>query len=83
MKVLVLIYFYGGEVSRTCSIILRCAASLYAENESDFDEYTAGIMELSLYDTGQSATYGDQLLTLVTCAYHTENGQFVVVARKK
>ena len=27
--------------------------------------------------------YGEQLLTMVTCAYHTEDGRFVVVARRK
>ncbi|MDU3397860.1 MAG: class B sortase, partial [Clostridiales bacterium] len=36
----------------------------------------------SLYDTGETAEYGHTLLTLVTCSYHTENGRFVVVARK-
>ena len=36
----------------------------------------------SLYDTGKTAEYGDQLITLSTCAYHTEDGRFAVVARK-
>ena len=35
------------------------------------------------YDTGVTAAYGDKLITLVTCAYHVEDGRFVVVARKK
>jgi sortase B len=47
-----------------------------------FDEYIEGIKAFPLYDTGVTASYGDELKTLVTCAYHTENGQFVVVARK-
>ena len=38
---------------------------------------------MSLYDTEIIARYGDNLLTLVTCAYRTENGRFVVVAKKK
>jgi sortase B len=41
------------------------------------------IKALSLYDTGITAEYGDHLLSLVTCDYHDENGQMVVVARKK
>ncbi len=40
------------------------------------------IKAIALYDTGVTASYGDELLTLVTCSYHTENGQFVVVAKK-
>lgn len=35
------------------------------------------------YDTGVTAQPGDRLITLVTCAYHTDNGRFVVVAREK
>ena len=29
----------------------------------------------------EQAEYGDKLITLVTCAYHVEDGRFVVVAR--
>ena len=47
-----------------------------------FQEYMDNVEAASLYDTGETAAYGDTLLTLVTCSYHTENGRFVVVARK-
>lgn len=50
--------------------------------EERFGEYIAKIKELSLFDTGITAEYGDQLLTLSTCSYHTKNGRFVVVAKK-
>lgn len=50
--------------------------------EEQFGEYIAKIKELSLFDTGITAEYGDQLLTLSTCSYHTKNGRFVVVAKK-
>ena len=39
--------------------------------------------EKQLYDTGVTAQPGDKLITLVTCAYQTDNGRFVVVAREK
>lgn len=52
------------------------------ENEPDFDWAMENYRQKALYDTGVTARYGDKLLTLVTCAYHTENGRFVVVARK-
>lgn len=54
-----------------------------ANSQADFDRYIENIKALSLYDTGVTAEYGDQLLSLVTCDYHDENGQMVVVARKK
>lgn len=53
---------------------------LNAENEAEFSEYIKQIKALSLYDTGVTAHYGDELITLMTCSYHTENGRFVVVA---
>ena len=51
--------------------------------QSSFDEAMAYYREHALYDTGVTAQCGDLFLTLVTCAYQTENGRFVVVARKK
>lgn len=47
-----------------------------------FEEYYRQVKAASLYDTGVEAEYGDQLLTLSTCSYHTKDGRFVVVARK-
>ena len=47
-----------------------------------FAEYVSRVKKSSRYDTGVTAEYGDQLITLSTCGYHTQNGRFVVVARK-
>ena len=55
---------------------------IHADDEAAFDAFVSQAKALSLYDTGVTATYGDSLLTLITCDYHTENGRFVVVARK-
>ena len=52
-----------------------------AESEAAFDEYIEGCKELSLYDTGVSAEYGDQLITLSTCEYSRTNGRMVIVAK--
>ena len=52
-------------------------------DHSRFEEAMAYYREHALYDTGVTAQCGDLFLTLVTCAYQTENGRFVVVARKK
>ena len=54
-----------------------------AADEVEFDNAVANFRSKALYDTGVTASYGDRLITLVTCAYHTENGRFVVVARNK
>lgn len=47
-----------------------------------FDKYIRQVREAALYDTGVKPEYGDSILTLSTCSYHTEDGRFVVVARK-
>lgn len=53
-----------------------------AEDETKFNEAMTYFKEHSLYDTGVSAEYGDNFITLVTCAYHVDNGRFVVVAKE-
>lgn len=54
-----------------------------ADSEEEFDYGVSQLLSKSLYDTGITPTYGDQLITLVTCSYHETDGRFVVVARKK
>ncbi len=53
-----------------------------ADTQEEFDYFYENIKALSLYDTGVEAEYGDTFLTLSTCAYHVEDGRFVVVAKR-
>ena len=52
--------------------------------EEQFDEYVEGVKDISVYDTGVDAEYGDQLITLSTCSYHVADklGRFAVVAKR-
>lgn len=52
------------------------------KSEEEYNKFVKNAKEASLYDTGKNAKYGDQLITLSTCAYHVENGRFAVVGRK-
>lgn len=52
-------------------------------SKKQYETYVKNCKKLSIYKDGATPAYGEQLLTLVTCAYDTENGRFVVVARKK
>jgi sortase B len=54
-----------------------------AASEDDYNENVNKYLSKSVYDTGVRAGYGDKLITLVTCAYHDDNGRFVVVAKRK
>lgn len=53
-----------------------------AETPEDFSTFVDRCKELSLYDTGVSAEYGDKLITLSTCEYSRTNGRLVLVAKR-
>ena len=53
-----------------------------AKNKDEYDNFIKNAKKQSLYDTKNNAKYGDQLITLSTCAYHVKNGRFVVIAKK-
>lgn len=53
-----------------------------SNDEETFLEYADFIEKNKLYDTGVEINPGDKLLTLSTCAYHTTDGRFVVVAKQ-
>ena len=44
--------------------------------------YMNEMAQMSLYDTGVTAQYGDELLTLSTCDHSQTDGRFVVVAKR-
>lgn len=51
-------------------------------NPDTFEEFIAQVNAAAIYDTGITAEFGDALITLSTCSYHTDNGRLAVVARK-
>ena len=53
-----------------------------ANGPEEFNSYMNEMAEMSLYDTGVTAVWGDHLLTLSTCDYEEKNGRFAVVARR-
>lgn len=53
-----------------------------ADTQEEFDNWYDNIMRLSLYDTGATAEFGDEFITLSCCSYHTEDGRFVVVGKR-
>ena len=55
---------------------------IQANTEEEFNSNKNEMAAVYLYDTGVTASYGDQLLTLSTCDYVEEDGRFVVVAKR-
>ncbi|MBR1820511.1 MAG: sortase [Clostridia bacterium] len=58
----------------------RYAVSFY--NRAEYDAWMAEIEAARCFDTEVDCEFGDEFLTLSTCAYHRKNGRFVVVARR-
>ncbi len=53
-----------------------------AKTSEDFDYFVSNCKEQSAINASATASYGDKLITLTTCAYHVDNGRFVVIAKK-
>lgn len=62
--------------------VFRYYYFINAENEEEYNDYIQNCKKASLYDTGKTAEYGEQLLTLSTCEYSQTDGRFAVVAKK-
>ena len=70
--------FYKSEKN-----VFRYYDFVNADTEEEYNEFVEKAKESSLYDIDITAEYGEQLITLVTCSYHTEDGRFVVIGREK
>ena len=62
--------------------VFRYYNFINAKNEKEYNNFIKNVKKASLYDTGKTAKYGEGLMTLSTCSYHTKDGRFVVVAKK-
>ena len=51
-------------------------------DEDDLNEYMSNIYQMALYDTGETVSFGDKLITLSTCEYSQEDGRLAVIAKK-
>ena len=75
--------FYSKVYFKTDTNVFKYYNFINAQNEEEYNSFIQNVKNASLYDTGIDAKYGDQLITLSTCSYHTADGRFVVVGRKK
>lgn len=73
---------FRSQVYKKTDEVFKFYKFFQADTREEFDDFYQNIKELSLYDTGVTAEFGDHFLTLSTCTYHVENGRFVVVAKE-
>lgn len=77
-----IMYVFRTKIYNEEDIVFKYYQFIDALSEQEFDSYMQEMAEMSFYDTGVTAQYGDQLLTLSTCDYNVNDGRFVVVAKK-
>ena len=73
---------FRSQVYRKTDQVFKFYKFFQADTQEEFDDFYNNIKQLSQYDTGVTAEFGDHFLTLSTCVYHVEQGRFVVVARE-
>lgn len=77
-----LISVFYSEVYEKQDKVFKYYNFFEAGTPEEFDNWYRNIKEMSLYDTGVEAVYGDEFLTLSSCSYHVEEGRFVVIAKR-
>ncbi len=63
--------------------VFRYYYFINAKNEDEFNSFVTNAKNASLYDTTKTANYGDLLMTLSTCAYHTEDRKICCSCKEK
>ena len=78
----ILAVFYSRVYYKSEQNVFRYYYFIDAKNEQEYNDFVKNAKTASIYDTGVTAKYEEQLLTLSTCEYSQNNGRFVVVAKK-
>ena len=73
---------FRSQVYKKTDDVFKFYKFFQADTQEEFDDFYNNIKQLSLYDTGVTAQFGDRFLTLSTCVYHVKQGRFVVVAKE-
>lgn len=77
-----IMFVFRSKIYTTDDIVFKYYQFIDVNSEEEFYSNMAEMSKISLYDTGITAEYGDELLTLSTCDYMEEDGRFVIVAKK-
>ncbi len=78
----ILSVFYSRVYYKSEKNVFRYYYFVNANNEAEYNNFINEAKKASIYDTGITAQYGEQLLTLSTCEYSQEDGRFAIVAKR-
>ncbi|MBQ7775727.1 MAG: class B sortase [Lachnospiraceae bacterium] len=77
-----IMYVFRSKVFSENEVVFKYYQFIDCYSEKEFESNMKEMAAISLYDTGVTAEYGDELLTLSTCDNSVDNGRFVVVAKR-
>lgn len=75
-------YVFGDNVYDEIEVTFKYYQFIDANSEEEWDSAMHDMSEKSLYDTGVTAAYGEDIITLSTCDYEKDAERFVVVAKR-
>lgn len=75
-------YVFRTKVLKENEIAFKYYQFIDAGSVEEFNSHMNEMAQMSLYDTGVTAGFGDELLTLSTCDNSQTDGRFVVVAKR-
>ncbi len=82
-RVYEIVAVFRSQIYHTEDEVFKYYQFYEADTREEFEDFYSNIKALSIYDTGVEAEFGDTFLTCSTCAYHVEDGRFVVVAKRR
>lgn len=77
-----LIAVFYSQVYYETDLVFKYYKFFQADTQEQFDDWYENIKALSLYDTGVTAQFGDEFITLSCCSYHVEDGRLVVIGKR-
>jgi len=75
-------YVFRSRIYNEDEVVFKYYQFFDAASEKEFESNMQEMAALSMYDTGVTASFGDELLTLSTCDSSEPDGRFVVVAKR-
>ena len=77
-----IMYVFSEIVHEQTEVTFRYYEFINANSKEEYDSNMEEMKKMSLYDTGVTSVYGDELITLSTCDYSAGAERFAVVAKK-
>lgn len=77
-----ILYVFNEVIHDETEVTFKYYQFINANSEEEFNSYMKDMEQMSIYNCGASAVYGDALITLSTCDYTKDSDRFVIVAKK-